>query len=71
VDALLSLNKLAARLRLPRAWVRREAIAGRLPCLRVGRRLLFTLEAVERALTNRAANGRPGPPEGETRPDEP
>jgi excisionase family DNA binding protein len=53
--APLTLNRLAARLRLPRDWVRREAMAGRLPCLRVGKKLLFNLAAVEQALADRAA----------------
>ena len=55
---LLTLHRLAARLRLPRDWLREEAIAGRLPCLRVGRKLLFNLPAVERILAERAATSR-------------
>ena len=54
--ALVNLNRLAAELRLPRDWLRREAKAGRLPCLRVGRRLVFNLAAVEQVLADRAAN---------------
>ncbi len=53
---LLTLHRLAAHLRLPREWLRAEAIAGRLPCLRVGRKLLFNLPAVERILAERAAS---------------
>jgi hypothetical protein len=52
---LVSLSRLATELRLPRKWLRREALAGRLPCLRVGRRLLFTTAAVEQVLAERAA----------------
>jgi hypothetical protein len=37
-----------------------EAIAGRVPCLRVGRKLLFSLPAVERILAERAASNREG-----------
>jgi excisionase family DNA binding protein len=62
--ALLTLNRLAAELRLPRDWLRREAKAGRLPCLRVGRRLVFNLAAVEQALADRAAS-----PAGEKPPE--
>jgi hypothetical protein len=53
----LRLNRLALQLRLPRDWLRQEALAGRLPCLKVGRRLLFDPAAVERALAERA--GKP------------
>jgi hypothetical protein len=49
---------LAARVRLPAAWLRQEALAGRIPCLRVGRRLLFNVEAVKAALYERAATAR-------------
>jgi hypothetical protein len=41
---------------LPRNWLKQEAQAGRLPCLRVGRRLLFVAAAVEETLAKRAAN---------------
>jgi hypothetical protein len=58
VENLLSLPRLAAQLRLPREWLRAEALAGRLPCLRVGRKLLFNLSAVERELAERAALSR-------------
>jgi hypothetical protein len=43
----VNLTGLSARLRLPREWLRQEALAGRIPCLRVGRRLLFNVEAVD------------------------
>lgn len=39
---------------LPIAWIKREADAGRLPCLHVNRRVLFDIESVERALAERA-----------------
>jgi excisionase family DNA binding protein len=58
VDDLHHLNQLAARLKLPRDWLRREAAHGRIPCLRVGRRLLFSLSAVAAALAERAARER-------------
>jgi excisionase family DNA binding protein len=51
---LLPLSRLAARLRLPADWLREEALAGRIPCLRVGRKLLFNADAVEKALAERA-----------------
>jgi hypothetical protein len=56
MPTLVSLNRLAAELRLPRNWLKQEAQAGRLPCLRIGRRLLFSVPAVEQVLADRAAN---------------
>ena len=38
--------------------------AGRLPCLRVGRKLLFELATIERELAERAATGRQGGSDG-------
>ena len=49
-----TLNQLARRVNLPAAWLRHEAEAGNLPCLRVGRRFLFSPQAVNRALLERA-----------------
>jgi hypothetical protein len=53
---LLNLSRLSQALRLPREWLKAEALAGRLPCLRVGRRLRFDAEAVEQALSERACH---------------
>jgi hypothetical protein len=58
MELVINLSKLAHRLRLPREWLRGEALAGRIPCLRVGRRLFFNPTAVEQALAERAANDR-------------
>ncbi len=55
VTKLVSVCGLANRLKLPAAWLKAEAEAGRIPSLRVGRRLLFNASAVERALLARAA----------------
>jgi len=49
----LRLSQLAHATRLPAAWLKREADAGRLPCVRAGRRLMFNLDAVVRALDAR------------------
>lgn len=46
---------LANRLRLPIRWIKSEAIAGRLPHLRVGRQWLFSEKAVRAWLASRAA----------------
>jgi hypothetical protein len=55
VSTLVNLHGLTRELRLPREWLRSEADAGRIPCLRVGRRMLFCVQAVRTALARRAA----------------
>jgi excisionase family DNA binding protein len=45
----------AARLGVPVTWLRAEAEAGRLPHIRIGKRLLFNPSAVERSLSDRAS----------------
>ena len=54
-EAPETVNQLSRRLKLPTAWVRQEAKAGRLPCLRVGGRFLFSPSAVNQVLVERAA----------------
>lgn len=57
---LVNLAELAKKLRrfgLTARWLRTEAEAGRLPCMRAGRRMLFNVAAVEAALLRRAAQG--------------
>lgn len=61
MDQPITLNSLAYRVGLPADWLKREAEAGRLPCLRVGRRMLFNLPAVRQALTDLAAHSRIAP----------
>lgn len=51
---LVALPTLARRVSLPVAWLKAEAEAGHLPHLKVGRRLLFSVEAVEEALVELA-----------------
>jgi hypothetical protein len=53
-ELFLPLRRAAVRLGVPAAWLRAEADAGRVPCLRVGRRLLVSPQAVERVLLDRA-----------------
>ncbi len=55
---LLPVNVVARRLRIPAKWLRDEAEAGRIPCLRAGNRILCDLEAVEAALLDRAREGQ-------------
>ena len=53
-ETFISLQELAQSLGLPAAWLKTEAEAGRIPCLRAGRRLLFNAEVVEQTLMERA-----------------
>jgi hypothetical protein len=54
-DTLVPLSLLATALGLSRGWLLGEALAGRIPCLRAGKQLLFNLDAVKAALAARAA----------------
>jgi len=54
-NPLTNIHGLTRALRLPRAWLLQEADAGRIPCLRVGRRRLFNVDAVRAALARQAA----------------
>lgn len=51
----IPLHELSRRLGLPIAWLRAEANAGRIPCLKTARRLMFKVEEVESALAKRSA----------------
>ena len=53
-ETFTHLRPAARRLGVPVAWLRREAEAGTVPALRVGRRLMIDVEAVERVLLERA-----------------
>ena len=59
-ESFLPLRRAAARLGVRVAWLRAEAVAGRVPCLRVGRRLLLNPAAVEDALMKRARGATQG-----------
>ena len=60
--AYVPLHVLAQRVGLPEAWLRREARAGRIPALKIGRRLFFNRAAVEGVLLERAAQESVGSP---------
>ena len=45
---------MARRLRVTLRWLRAEAEAGRLPCIRAEKQLLFNADVVERVLLERA-----------------
>ena len=64
-ESFLSLRRAAARLGVPIDWLRREAQRGDIPCLRVGRRMLFNVDDVERSIRRRIEN--PGDEEGLSR----
>ena len=49
------LRELSRRLHLPMAWLREEAAAGRIPCLKAGTKFVFDEAAVRRALLLRAS----------------
>ena len=51
---LLTLSRMARRLRVTVRWLRAEAEAGRVPCVMAERQMLFNSEAVERVLLQRA-----------------
>ena len=46
----ITLRELSRATQLPAAWLRREADAGRLPCIKAGRVRMFDPEAVKAAL---------------------
>lgn len=52
---LLPLRLTARRFRIPVNWLRGEAEAGRIPCLRAGEALLFNTEVVAAVLLERAS----------------
>jgi hypothetical protein len=54
---VLNLHQLAERLGLSVDWLREQADAGRLPCLRAANRILFNPIAVTQALAEMASAG--------------
>ena len=55
LDFLVTMPTLCQRLDLPVKWVRRETSAGRLPAIRIGRRICFNVEAIKDFLRDRAS----------------
>lgn len=55
-DGLLSLHRAARRIGVTARWLRIEADAGRVPCLRADNRLLFDVETLAHVLRSRVAN---------------
>lgn len=57
---LLSLPRMARRLGVPRQWLEQQAAAGKVPCLKVGKRYLFNAVAVQESVAVIAARTRLG-----------
>ena len=55
-EKLVDEDGLSKALLIPADWLRREAVDGRIPCLKIGKRLRFNVDAVKRSLATRAAN---------------
>ena len=51
---LMTIGRIARRLRVPVRWLREEAASGRIPAIRAGSVFLADAEAVERVLLERA-----------------
>jgi hypothetical protein len=56
-ETFVPLASAAIRLGVPMAWLLAEAKAGRVPYLPAGRRMLFNIALVEKALLERATAG--------------
>lgn len=50
----VSLHTLSQQLGLPAAWIKAQAVAGKIPSLRTGRRLMFNQTDVQHVLLKRA-----------------
>jgi hypothetical protein len=57
---LLSLSRMARHLCVTQQWLRVQADAGQIPCLKAGNRYLFNPAAVQEALAAKAARTRRG-----------
>ena len=53
MEQLLPLNRAARRLGVTIRWLKDEAANGRVPCLKAGRRYLFSVDALADALEAR------------------
>lgn len=72
-ESFVPLHRGAVQLGVPAAWLKGEALADRVPCLRAGRRILVNIDAVKAALLERARQGTTGaktPPESEVADDD-
>ena len=55
-EALTNIVGLSVALKIPQGWLAAEADAGRIPYLHIGEQRLFNVDAVRRALAERAAS---------------
>jgi hypothetical protein len=53
---LVTLLELGEKLGLPLKWLRRQTVEGHLPCIRIGTRILYSVEAVAKYLRERASH---------------
>jgi len=60
---LLNVLATARHFGVDQKWLRSEALEGRLPCCKAGRRLLFDREAIEAELLKRAQGKQTTPPQ--------
>lgn len=56
--SFVKLDRAAAHLGVPAKWLKSEAMARRIPHLVAGRRILFHLPTVRRALLDRSGNSK-------------
>ena len=56
-EGLVAPGQLAKRLNLPESWIRNEERLGRIPSIRAGKYVRFSLSEVERALAERKRQG--------------
>lgn len=66
-DEFTNLHGLKRALNLPYGWLHREALAGRLPCLRIGRQLRFNFHAGSGLQPRPAAVGAVSEPQARAR----
>ena len=58
MDELLNLARMARRVGVTQLWLREQADDGVVPCLKADSRYLFNPEAVQEALSAKAAHAR-------------
>jgi len=58
LECILTLSRMARRLGVTQRWLKAEAEAGTIPCLKAGSRLLFDADVVAETLRARIRGGR-------------